>query len=91
LLTKRRADIAECWSEIALENPDLLGKLHQVEMKTPGFSTVVVPSQGFSENDDVHNSVISFLRANRVTLLNPAREEYELSRALHGRNRKIDI
>jgi len=65
---------------------DLVNLLHDVEMGTKGFGSVVIPLKGFSEDDNIHNAVIDFLKTQPVNLVNPVRIKHELETALHGRS-----
>ena len=76
----------DIWSQLAVESRfDLINKLHRVEQKELGYSTVVVPREGFSPNDQTHNMVMSWLREQHVNILNPFHEIALLELALHGR------
>jgi hypothetical protein len=71
------------WTLLASEgNFNLIDKLHKAEMKEPGYLTVIVPEKGFSPDDDVHNSVIDWLKAHRyINVLNTRRVIFELEQS----------
>ena len=72
------------WELLALEGRhDLLSTIHHVELKTPGYGTVVVPEEGFSENTDTHNMVLDYLRIQGVMTLNVGAVVARLQSALH--------
>lgn len=59
------------WEQLALEGRhSLITTLRHVEQGTPGYGTVVVPTEGYSDNTDVHNAVLEWLRARDVLSLN---------------------
>ena len=64
-------------------NFDLIAKLQHVERQTPGFGTIVVSREGFSEDDSVHNEVLQWLQEHDVNVFNPGLEITRLERALH--------
>ena len=73
----------QLWITLALEgNTDLLSKLHRAENKEPGFSIIVVPKNGFSENDETHNAVIEWLQSHEILALNPRVEAARMKVAL---------
>ena len=73
----------DIWERLTLEgNHDLIAKLHYVEQGEAGFGTIVVPVEGFSEDDDTHNAVLDWLREHNVNILNPGREITILTKAL---------
>jgi hypothetical protein len=72
------------WELLALEGRhDLLTTLHHVELKTPGYGTVIVPEEGFSENTDTHNMVLNYLKIQGVMTLNVGITIARLQSALH--------
>jgi hypothetical protein len=73
---------SQLWAQLALEgNTDLLYKLHQAENKE--FNVIIVPPQGFSDNDPVHNEVLHWLADHDILALNPRIETARMERALH--------
>ena len=76
-------DVNELWSRLALEgNCELIKKLQRAERREPGYSTIVVKREGFSEDDETHNMVLRFLRQIGVEIFNPGIEIARLERAL---------
>jgi hypothetical protein len=49
---------------------DLINKLRRIEMREPGFDVIVIPKEGFSQNDFVHNLVIDWLKEQNILLIN---------------------
>jgi hypothetical protein len=79
-----QVDINELWSRLALEGRHhLMDKLRRAERHEPGFGTIVVKKEGFSEDDETHNLVLKFLRQNGICVFNPGLEVTRLERALH--------
>lgn len=59
------------WERLATEgNFKLIRKLRRVEMGEPGFGTIVVPKEGFSESDDTHNLVLEWLEERDINVVN---------------------
>lgn len=72
------------WEKLALDGKfELITLLRRVEMKEPGYGTVVVPHEGFSERDDIHNLVLDWLVEHDVNVLNVGLEVACLERALN--------
>lgn len=63
----------------------LIRKLRRVEMGEEGFQTIVVPPEGFSEDDRTHNLVVDWLEERGVNVLNVGLEKARLEMALHGK------
>jgi hypothetical protein len=62
----------DVWLDLLFENNfSLINKLHHVENKVSGFGTVIVPEQGFSQNDIIHNKVLEWLKKKKVNVINP--------------------
>jgi len=79
----------DLWIRLVLEKRfDLIKKLHRVELKEPGYGTIVVTKEGFSDNDQTHNMVLKFLNKNKVNIMNPGLEEARLKYLL---GKKYDI
>lgn len=76
----------ELWNRLAAEgNHELIAKLAYTERREPGFSVIITPRKGFSDNDQTHNAVLDFLRDDLgVEVINPALEKTRLRRSLHG-------
>jgi hypothetical protein len=71
------------WDRLIAENNiPLIEKLHKAETHTPGYSIVIVPTNGFSEEDDTHNAVIDWLKENNIPYLNVTHEIAELEHSL---------
>lgn len=67
------------WIRLIIEgNFDLIKKLHRVELQEPGYGTIVVTKEGFSEDDRTHNMVLRFLEKNNINIVNPGLERARL-------------
>lgn len=78
-----QVDVNVLWSRLAVEgNFELIKKLNRAERREPGFGTLVVRKEGFSNNDGTHNMVLNFLRQIGVNIFNPGLEITRLKRAL---------
>jgi hypothetical protein len=76
------------WDRLASQgNYALLEKLHYVELEIPGFSTVVVPAKGFSDDPETHNAVLAWLREHHVNIHNPSLMIARLERTCEWRRR----
>ena len=78
----------DIWIALALEgNSDLIKLLHRVENKEPGYGTVIIPKEGFSFDDDIHNAVLDWLKVKGVNVWSSENEqaglEYSLKRRLN--------
>lgn len=72
------------WILLAAEGNDkTLRLLQKVEQKQPGYSTIIIGPNGFSENDDTHNAVLNWLRDRNVMVYSPQNEIYHLNKSLH--------
>jgi hypothetical protein len=72
------------WEALWLDgNYDLIDKLYLAEIKTPGFGTIIVPREGFSSHDRIHNAVLDWLHSHEINVCNPSLEITKLTRALH--------
>jgi len=49
---------------------DLIKKLRHVELEEHGFKSIIVPPEGFSDNDRVHNLVLRWLQQHCVNIVN---------------------
>ena len=62
----------DIWIALALEgNTSLIRLLNRIEKNEPGFNTVIIPRSGFSSDDDVHNAVLAWPKANDVNVWSP--------------------
>lgn len=61
---------------------DLIARLHEVEIGTPGYGTIIVPHEGFSEDDTTHNMVLDYLEAHGTNIVNPGLMITRMERAL---------
>ena len=74
-----RINTEKLWTRLASEgNFDLINKLHRAEQHEPGFETIVVKKEGFSDNDTTHNMVLQFLRERKINIVNPILEKARL-------------
>lgn len=76
-------EVSRIWSLLTYEgNFELIDKLHKAEIKEPGYLTIVVPEEGFSPDDEVHNLVIDWLKMHKyINVLNTRKEIYELEQS----------
>jgi len=71
------------WEILAADGKfELIDKLRRVELREPGYGTIVVPKEGFSDNDEIHNIVLDWLEEQNVNILNVNLEIARLKRAL---------
>lgn len=92
LLLKEYSHTKNCellWEALWL-NGDyaLLEKLRKAEINFPGFGTLIVPKEGFSPCNWIHNLVIDWCKIHKIHLLNVAIEIAKLELALHPNNEK---
>ena len=60
----------ELWLALALEGKfDLISRLQKAFNKEPGFGTIAINREGFSENTHTHNLVVRGLRRHGVNIL----------------------
>lgn len=77
----------DIWVALTLEgNSELIKLLHRVEKKEPGYGSVIVPQTGFSSDNDIHNAVLTWLKAKGVNVWSPENEIAGLEYALHGKS-----
>ena len=75
----------ELWITLALEGKHaLIEKLQRAFNGVPGYGTIVVMKEGFSENDRTHNMVLRSLREHGVNILDVMFEVGNLEHALYG-------
>lgn len=76
-------EVSRIWTRLAMEgNYSLIDRLHKAETKEPGYTTIIVPDEGFSPDDDVHNSIIDWLKARKyINIINVRKEVYELEKS----------
>jgi hypothetical protein len=76
-------EASRIWALLAYEgNFNLIDKLHNAEIKEPGYLTIIVPDEGFSPNDEVHNLIIDWLKGRKyINLINIRKEIFELKQA----------
>jgi hypothetical protein len=68
-------------------NFPLIDKLHRAECREPGYGTIAVPKQGFSENDYIHNSVLEWLKERPyIHVFNPTVLIGRMEHALHKKS-----
>jgi hypothetical protein len=59
------------WEALVLDgNFSLVQKLHSAEINFPGYSTIVVPINGFSDNDRIHNMVLDWCKERHIRMFN---------------------
>jgi len=62
--------IEDIWTDLVSEgNFDLISKLRRAELGEPGFGTIVVTREGFSDDDRVHNKVLRWLKGKKIHIL----------------------
>jgi hypothetical protein len=77
--------VSDLWTQLTLEgNTALISKLHHAENKEPGYNVIIVPPQGFSDNDDTHNEVLHWLVGHEILALNTRCEIGRMELALHS-------
>ena len=77
---------ATLWQRLIEEQKfELINKLRYAEIGEPGFATIVVPREGFSEEDETHNQVLGWLREHEINVCNPNIEITRMERALYGK------
>ena len=77
--------IEDLWLRLAEEGKhELIEKLHKAFNKVPGFGTIVVTKEGFSENDRTHNMVLGCLKKAGINICDVMFEIGNLECALHG-------
>jgi hypothetical protein len=70
------------WLTLASEGKfDLMERLRKALLGEPGFGTIAVNREGFSENDRTHNLVIRWLKAHDIHVLDVMFEIGNLERA----------
>ncbi len=75
----------ELWARLALEGKfGLIKTLQRAERHESGYTTLVVKDEGFSEDDETHNKVLSFLQGIGVEVFNPNLEAARLTLALRN-------
>lgn len=73
------------WLTLASEGRfELIERLQRAFNGVPGFGTIVVPLEGFSEVDRTHNMVIRSLKWHGVHVMDVLFEVGNLELALHG-------
>jgi hypothetical protein len=77
----------DLWLQLTTEGKfDLIRKLGRVENREPGYGTIIVPSEGFSDRDETHNMVLDWLKAHNINILNVGLEKRCLELALNPVN-----
>jgi hypothetical protein len=71
----------ELWERLVEEqNFELIDRLHKMENKVPGYTSIVITQNGFSTNDKTHNMVIQWIKRHRyINLVNPRKIISELN------------
>lgn len=60
------------WLTLASEGKyELITKLHRAQNKEEGYSTIIIPTEGFSKNDTTHNQVLKWLKKNKIKTFDP--------------------
>ena len=78
-------NFTELWIRLISEGKfDLIKKLHRAEKQEPGFGTIVITKEGFSESDTTHNLVLLFLQENNIHYINPGLEKTKIERFIKG-------
>jgi len=73
----------DLWLKLAaLGKHDLIRKLHDVEIKTPGFGTIIVPPSGFIPDQDINDSIIRWLHHKHVNVLDVNERIQEMTACL---------
>lgn len=70
------------WAALASEGRfELIERLRKALLRMPGYGTIVVTREGFSESDRTHNLVIRWLKAHRIHTMNVIYEVEHLKMA----------
>lgn len=70
------------WAALASEGKfELIERLRRALLREPGYGTIVVTKEGFSENDHTHNLVIRWLKAHKIHTMNVIYEVEHLKMA----------
>jgi len=62
---------------------ELVTLLQHVENREPGYGSIIVPNNGFSDSDTIHNMVLDWLHERDINVVNVAHEITCLERSLH--------
>jgi len=78
----------ELWVTLAADGRyDLIEKLQKALNEAPGYGTLVVNKEGFSDNDRIHNMVLGWLKGHpEINVLDIVHEIGNLEEALKGRD-----
>lgn len=71
------------WTRLAAEGRfQLIERLRHAELGHAGYGTIVVPKEGFSDDDTTHNAVLDWLSEHQINVMNVGLEIARLERAL---------
>ena len=77
--------MTDLWEKLTLEGRfNLIERLNRIETGVVGFNTIVVPPEGFSNDDRTHNLVLDWLVEHGANVLNVGLEISRMESALHG-------
>lgn len=72
------------WDRLAAEGHHaLIEKLHRAEKKDPGYNVLLVPTEGYSDDDITHNAIVDWIKEKDILSLNVTHEIACLDKALH--------
>ena len=79
----------ELWVKLTLEGRfDLIQRLNRIERKEIGYNTIIVPPEGFSDDDRTHNMVLDWLEQQDANVVNVGLEISRWETALHGHHQE---
>ena len=74
----------DLWDHLTADGKlDLVSRLQRIQNHEDCFEWLVVPKEGFSEDDTTHNAVIDWAHLNNIRLINMTKEITELELSLH--------
>lgn len=65
-------------------NTTLIANLNRALRRESGYETIAIPKEGFSEDDETHNTVLDWLKEHDIHTINPIKEIAELEKTLYG-------
>ena len=87
-----QVDVNDLWSRLTIEGRfELIKRLRRAEGHEPGFTTLVVRKEGFSNVDETHNLVLRYLRQIGANVFNPGMEIARLRMALRHEDYESQI
>jgi len=79
--------VKNIWRTLASESKfDIIEKLKRIERNESGYSTIIVPKNGFSENEETHELILEWLEEKHVNVVSVEKEIRDLNDALNCKN-----